>query len=65
MQVDKRKTNLRGHLLLTCVSLIGAEPGAIEQQQLQPEDMINHKEKQHEDQSHTETTTQLHRRQWH
>lgn len=39
--------------------LIAAEPGAIEQQQLQPEDVINHEEEQHEDQGHAKTTAQL------
>ena len=52
-------------LFLTCVSLIGAEPGAIEQQQLQPEDVIHHEQQQHEDQSHAQTAAQLHRRQRH
>ena len=50
---------------LTRVSLVAAEPRAVDEQQLQPEDVIDHEEKQHEDQSHAETTTQLHGRQRH
>lgn len=45
---------------LTCVSLVCAKPGAIEQQQLQPEDVINHEEDQHEEQSDAEAAAQLH-----
>lgn len=47
------------------MSLVGAEPGAIEQQELQPEDVIDDEEKQHEDQGHAETAAQLHRWQRH
>lgn len=40
--------------------LVGAEPGAIEQQELQPEDVIDHEEEQHEEQRHAEAAAQLH-----
>lgn len=40
--------------------LVCAEPGTIEQQQLQPEDVINHEEDQHEEQSDAEAAAQLH-----
>ncbi|KAG7253209.1 hypothetical protein CRUP_017174 [Coryphaenoides rupestris] len=34
----------------TCVALIRSEPGPVEQQQLQPEDVIDDEEQQHQDQ---------------
>lgn len=45
---------------LTRVPLVCAEPGAIQEQQLQPEDVINHEEEQHEHQRDAQTATQLH-----
>lgn len=47
------------------MALIGAKPRAVEQQQLEPEHVIDHEEEQHEDQGHPETTTQLQRGQRH
>lgn len=52
-------------LRVTSVSLIRAEPGAIEKVHLEPEDTIQHKEQQCKNQSHTETAAELHRRNVH
>lgn len=44
----------------TCTLFVGSEPGAIEQQQLQPEDVVDHEQHQHQEQSHAQATAQLH-----